>query len=280
MATATKKKTAKKKITKKKAATKKAGAAQKHTPAAKDHLKLISQEVEHLSTKAQAEKYVRNAHEDEGLGQYRLGGALSRIKEKQWYAPEYETFREYVEDRLGISYRAASYHIKIYEVLTDLGIPWSKVRDVGWSKLKELVRIIDADNLDGWLAFAKASTLVQVVEAVREALAANEGDGPSQTAPKDGSKTSRMSFTLHEDQRSTIAKALDAAMEDAETESDAVALETICSTYLSEPPTGKSEPAKQPSLKQMMKKAGPEKTVEIFEAVFPDLELAFAEGEE
>lgn len=62
------------------------------------------------------------------------------------------SFDEYAEEELGVKRRKAYYLISIYEKLViDLNLPVSVLRELEWSKAKEIVRVIDESNADDLL---------------------------------------------------------------------------------------------------------------------------------
>lgn len=206
---------------------------------------------------------------------FMLGGVLSSIQAQGWYMDKsYENFRAYVETECGIQYRKAMYLISIYNGLVNSGVPWSKVSDLGWTKLKELAGILSPENVDEWVGYAKDMTTLQLQEYIKQksANAVAGGDAPAtQTAAKvDEVKKSvtTMTFKVHPDQKETVKAALDKAKHETGTTVDTVALEHIALDFLSG-----TKLKNLPTLKELMTGKAAEEVLEVFGEVFPDVVL-------
>lgn len=209
---------------------------------------------------------------------FRLGGVLAAIQAQGWFQDKgHETFRAFVEAECGIAYRKSMYLIQIYTGLVESGIPWDKVKHLGWTKLKELANILSPENVDEWVALAEQVTVLQLQEHIKQATkGAASGDNPeAPDAPK--SDTTTMTFKMHADQKETIREALDKAKHETGTEVDTVALEAICIDYLG----GSSKLKAVPSLKSLMEGKSVEEVLEAVAEAFPQVELtATMEGGE
>ena len=186
----------------------------------------IVQTVENLKEK-EARELVVQLCEGAEFTFFKLGGVLSVIQANGWYEP-YASFKDYVETERGINYRTARYWISIYNGIVESGVPWAKVKHLGWTKLKEIVPVLTLDNVDHWVALAEKQTTLQLIETVKKAQLPEdmtEADGAAKTVT---TKT----FKVHDDQRATIEAALSKCREIAQTEVDTVALEYICLDYL------------------------------------------------
>lgn len=186
----------------------------------------IVQTVENLKA-TEARELVVQLCEGAEFTFFKLGGVLSVIQANGWYEP-YASFKDYVETERGINYRTARYWISIYNGIVESGVPWAKVKHLGWTKLKEIVPVLTLDNVDHWVALAEKQTTLQLIETVKKAQLPDdmsEADGAAKTVT---TKT----FKVHDDQRATIEAALTKCREIAQTEVDTVALEYICLDYL------------------------------------------------
>ena len=206
---------------------------------------------------------------------FMLGGVLSSIQAQGWYMDKsYENFRAYVETECGIQYRKAMYLISIYNGLVNSGVSWSKVSDLGWTKLKELAGILSPENVDEWVGYAKDMTTLQLQEYIKQksANAVAGGDAPTtQTAAKvDEIKKSvtTMTFKVHPDQKETVKAALDKAKHETGTTVDTVALEHIALDFLSG-----TKLKSLPTLKELMTGKSAEEVLEVFGEVFPNVAL-------
>lgn len=81
----------------------------------------------------------------------------------------YESFDEYVEKEVPFGRRKAFYLIAIYEkFVVELAIPVDVLREVEWSKAKEVVSIINEKNWKDLLAILPKMTVKDVIEMVQE----------------------------------------------------------------------------------------------------------------
>lgn len=160
---------------------------------------------------------------------FKLGGVLSIIQANGWFEP-YGSFRDYVEKEHGINYRRAMYWIAIYNGIVESGVPWSKVKHLGWTKLKEIVPVLTTENVNHWVKIAEQQTTLQLIETVKNSQKKNEieGGGAEQQAKTVTTKT----FKVHDDQKATIEAAIEKAKGVSQTSADTVALEYICLDYL------------------------------------------------
>jgi hypothetical protein len=223
---------------------------------------------------------------------FKLGGILNRINEEGWYADEgYAKFSDFVEDRFGVKRSKAMHLIKIYNDLIESGVMWSDVSAIGWSKLKEISSVITKKNVKGWVKKAAGATVIQLAEMVREAK--SESSGSTEDAePGESPKISSMTFKVHDDQKEVVNEAIKKAKAETGNEHANQALEAICLDYLS----GPSKPVLETSEDEpeQAEKAAPEKptleglkeymsnfthlqVLEVFEQLFPDVDITVHE---
>jgi hypothetical protein len=250
----------------------------------------VASEVEHL-TKAKAFSMVSTLLEDVESNHFRLGGVLSRIQEQSteddaWLSGQ-TSFRDLVQETFGLHYRKAMYLIDIYRNLVEKQIPWESVKGLGWTKLKELAKVLTPKNVDGWAKRAEKMTVLQIIESVKKAMA----KGGSDAKMGDPSTVSTMTFKVHEDQKDVIRKALDKIKKATKTEFDTVALHNMSAAYLGNAITvevveAEAKEAKEPtkkdklaSLTTLMTELGHKEVLGVFEKVFPKIDLEVTENE-
>ena len=226
-----------------------------------------AKEISHLD-KDTAFEVVPSLIESVDFSYFKLGGVLSAIQDNDWWQGEAPNFKEFIQDNFGLHYRKAMYLINIYDGLVESGVPWAKVSGLGWTKLKELADILTPENVDEWVEKANSMTTLNLQAAVK-AFKAGELNTDGTTDP-DSSGVSTITFKVHPDQKETIKEAVEKAMEEADTEFKGVALEAICLNYLS---GGSTKKQKAPSLKALMEKASPEEVLEVFEVLWPEINL-------
>ncbi len=168
---------------------------------------------------------------------FKLGGVLSLIQVNHWYKP-YPSLREFIESECGMEYRRAMYWVATYNYLVESKVPFAKVTGLGWTKLKEIAKVISPENVDHWVKIAKEQNTATLIETVRHSLAA--AAGTSAAALEDGSSpitktVTVMTFKVHEDQAANINAAIEKAKEEGSTQVATVALEYMCLSYLGGP---------------------------------------------
>ena len=172
---------------------------------APDPLTCAAHEIENVG-EADAHRLAAEIAETSDFEAFRLGGLLARIHRERWYrGAGYPDFRSYVEARHGFKLRKALYLAAIYESEIDLGLTWQELRPVGWSKLKELVGVVDRDNARDWLATAAAEgmTVLKLHALVQEAKgggAAREGGAAANRVAAPASTETALPATISDAQ--------------------------------------------------------------------------------
>ena len=241
----------------------------------------VSVEVENY-TKEEAYKAASTLEDDVEFSYFRLGGILNRINSEGWYADEeFAKFSDFVEATFGIKRAKAMYLIKIYNDLVASEIPWTAVKSLGWSKLKEISSVITKKNVKGWVKKAEGISVIALIALVRASKADSTGSGDS-TDPGATPDISSMAFKVHKDQKEVITEAVDKAKEEIGTDHANAALESICLGYLAGPSKpkldkgGKEEAAAKPTLaglKAMMKTFEYMEVLETFDKIWPEVDL-------
>ena len=225
-------------------------------------------EIENLK-EPKAHALITELMEETEVTFFRLGGILSVIQANGWYQP-FASFREFVEQKHGLSYRKAIYWIEIYNRLSNSGIPWGKVKDVGWTKLQIIASVLTTENVDEWVTVAGAQNTLTLTETVKNAKAAANGAGGS--IEDQTSKTvTTMTFKVHSDQKAIIDAAIDKAKKVSGTVVSTAALEFIAQDYLG-----------SQTLVQRAKSVGAEAWLKAAETAFPGLtiEVSAVDGAE
>lgn len=190
-----------------------------------DVLVQIAHEVETLSQK-KAFELVDELIEQRGRNAFKLGGALAVILDKskapgneEWLEGQ-ASFKELCEQRFKFSYQTAWYLIGIYKHLVGQQIPWSAVKDLGWTKVMVLAyaKVLTAHNAASWVEKVEKEKLT-----VSQLKCVVEGGG--------GTRALTIKVQ-HEDQKVAIREALDKAKKESNTKYDAVALHNIAQAYL------------------------------------------------
>lgn len=157
---------------------------------------------------------------------FNLGGVLAHIKANKTY----ETigyagkagFNQYVETELGVRYEKAMKLIGIYNTVTELGIDESVLGEIGWTKMRELVRVLDDTNMADLLEYAKNHTRAELEAYISEGYVSAENTAGSST---EKSKRVKFTFTAFGDEAEYIKEGIQTVMErfeGIETEGDAL----------------------------------------------------------
>lgn len=146
---------------------------------------------------------------------------------------KFKSFEEYLESECEVSRRTAFYYISVYEkFVIELGIPAERMRDLEWSKAKEVTDIIDLDNWDDVLK--KIGTMS--VKAVRDYVRETKGiSSPSSSTPEPDT-FKRISFKLAPSQYENVEKALGIAESMTGSEKSGNQLDLICTGFVAEAP--------------------------------------------
>lgn len=111
---------------------------------------------------------------------FALAQKLYEVKEKKLYRvldQKYETFKDYVE-ALGIEYRKSKYLTRMwwwYGIEQNANPKLLEgAQEIGWTKAKELVEVIDGRNASRWFRLAKEMNAMDLARAARVAKKAAE----------------------------------------------------------------------------------------------------------
>jgi len=183
---------------------------------------------------------------------FEIGGVLSVFQKNKWFDP-YATFDLWVEKELGMKRSKARALTGIYDAIANSGVSWAQVKNIGWTKLRPLTRVLNKDNAEYWVNFALDKSKIVIIEAVKQHM---KKTGSTNGISK---ATHPWNFKLHDDQNETIQAAIDKAMELSKTSHPSAAFELICLEFLG-----------TQSLSQRMKTVGVEKALIALQEAFPD----------
>lgn len=223
----------------------------------------VASEVEGLTKTKALNEAVRLAENIES-NYFKLGGVLKIIYDNSWFEG-FETFGLFVFEKFGFQERKAKYLMEIYTELVTKQIPWEKVHHLGWTKLKDLARVLTLENVDEWVAKAEKVTVVELQAMLK---ASTPGEGTVSEKTKDD--VTVLKFKLKADQLETVNSALNKAKAELGTEYDNVALENVMAGYLGGSVSAASGGA---SLADQMKAVGWEAVLEQFGELFPEIDL-------
>jgi len=160
----------------------------------------------------------------------------------------FENWRDYVEKELDFRVRKAQYLVSIFDWFGDMKPNVQKwIKELGWTKAKELVSIVTAENAAEWKKKLVGKSVKEIVDLIKggggeddgeeggegEGGGEGGGEGSGESSGADDSKPTKMSFTFFAPQRLNVDKALEKAMEMGETDKPGHAMDLICTEFLS-----------------------------------------------
>jgi hypothetical protein len=177
----------------------------------------------------------------------------------------YDSYVEWAEEELGLHRRKAEMLKRIWHHLNETleGKLDRRVQKrlvaLGWTKVRELVRVIDDKNAEQWIDVAETLNHTELCEIIRRALEDQEKMDQAKAVgtvdddddeefrgappPDNHDRFKRVTFKLTPEQKANVEMALDRAKELAPTSSylnPAAYLDLICTDFLSTNTFGKS----------------------------------------
>ena len=182
---------------------------------------------------------------------FTLGAILCQIAEHRYYETLKDEqgnkldgiagFEYYVRQELGIEYRMASHFMSIYTVLTEAGISEAKIKGLKWTKIKQLLKLIEAGviNKSNWGDWAKKVKNVKG-DAFREEVESAMVDAGIERNAARGATANQKKYTfvLFDDRAQILDKAIAlskgrlAEEQDGKDISNSEALDAIVSDWL------------------------------------------------
>ena len=108
-----------------------------------------------------------------------LGAVLYHLKERGYYRTRfgYENFKDFIDDKIpNCGHRKGLYLVRIFEFTRKDVIPKHALKEIGWSKLKEIVPILwNGAEINEWIQKARELPFAQLQEAVRKFRAEDKG---------------------------------------------------------------------------------------------------------
>ena len=158
---------------------------------------------------------------------WELGEVLYIIFNKQYYVDAgYHDWREFCNGVLDIKWRTATYLKDIYGKFSPLDVEEAERKGIGWSKLKELLPIVNAQNVSYWLGMAKekkvsVQVLNNMVKFALGKISKEEADKVPQV----------VAFRLYQEQVENVERALEISRKLTGSDSRSYQLEMICAEF-------------------------------------------------
>ena len=244
-----------------------------------DPIKDIVHEVENMDKKTALELAVE-LNEQADIAFFRLGGILSLVSANGWWQTDdnkYPTFRAYIEQEHGLEYRKATYWIAIYNALAKSDVPWEKIKTVGWTKLKEIAKVLTVENVDDWVEKAEKVNTLTLHDMVKKET---EGGTTDDGTPAETEKVTTKTFKVHAGQKEVIEAAIKKAREVSGTEVDTMALEYICQDFLGGSGAQNSSMTPAQQLAKLVKGLDLEVVMHVVDETFPDFDFTVDKKEQ
>jgi hypothetical protein len=167
----------------------------------------------------------KNKEQERDVRFVELGECLCEVRSKQlWRLEKLDLFDQFLEKQFPESRRQAYYLMAIHETLTR--VPKQQLREVGWSKAAELVKVVRRDGEE----FDCATGLHKAKEMPKEGFKAEvERHLPG----KDTEPWEIIYFKLYKSQMPVVEKAIEAAgLMLGSDKSRGYCLEMICADFL------------------------------------------------
>jgi hypothetical protein len=161
-------------------------------------------------------------------------------RDAEYRAWGFATFKEYVEQDLGFTIRKAEYLINIWKkIVIELGGGdkkyLNKIKQIGWTKLKDIINYLTKDNVDEWKEKAKGMSVRELIEYKKETEQKEITDklARAERGEKvDMDKLHTLNFKLYSDQYKTVLDACEMAGKVAKSDQRGHCLTMICQDYL------------------------------------------------
>lgn len=114
-------------------------------------------------------KEINNIRKDMERNYLVLAELLAEVNDREYYLDYgFKTFAEYAEVELETKYRKAMYFVDIWKRTKELKINKTKLQQIGWTKAKEIVGVMDEENAEELMDLAKGKSTKELQEAVAE----------------------------------------------------------------------------------------------------------------
>lgn len=139
------------------------------------------------------------------------------------------SFEDYIDSEIQITYRKAMYLVEIYGKAKLLNMDMNRLEKMGWSKARELIRIVDESNVEEWMTIAENSTVKELNMQVRQ-----EKDKSSEKSSiiEDAPVITTITFKLGMAEHAIIDDALQESKAMINSDDLALAFANICQEWI------------------------------------------------
>ena len=145
----------------------------------------------------------------------------------------FKSWADYVEIEMGMNKRKAQYLVSIQSWFGEMKPSVQRwVRELGWTKAKELVGRVDNENAEEWQEKVEGKSYRELMNLLEESKGSGT-EGEPEVPNVEEPKPTKMNFALFEDQLSNVESALKVAKEISQSDSNNHALDMICLEFIS-----------------------------------------------
>lgn len=149
---------------------------------------------------------------------YDIGCILYNLKENdiyktmdgnKYYSDGHTLWKRFCEDKLNISYRTAQYWLNLYHYFDKMGVSKDRIKNIGWSKAKELIDLTDDTNvLERAIKVAEEGTIQDLKAhiAIVESMSERIGEDNREVV-----KSKKLTFVYYEAAADAITEILEQA---------------------------------------------------------------------
>ena len=120
------------------------------------------------------------------MAQIRAAILLTECRDGGYWAEDYSTFSEYVEQEVGLPMRTAQELMRVIRKCVNAEVESERIAEIGWSKVALIASELTKENADDLLKQANEKTYSQLQELLRQ----------KRKNAKSGNKTSRSETRL------------------------------------------------------------------------------------
>lgn len=180
----------------------------------------VEQEEEQKGRSEEVREELLNVYGEIG----KLNASLSRLLYESYTNAYYikwgyDSFKEYVEEEIGLKYSYVTKLLVMVEKVTKYKIPWDQVEKIGVSKMKTITTVMDDGNKKELLKKAQENSRSKLDDVVKKYKSSLDISGAD--------KIITLSVKLDEDQAAIIMGAIEKAKDLRDTDSISLALEHI-----------------------------------------------------
>jgi hypothetical protein len=163
------------------------------------------------------------------IGYMKLAKCLYDIYTQNVYQTwDFPSFESYIDSELQFNYRKAMYLVEIYNKALMLNMDMERLERLGWTKAKELIRVVDQSNAEEWMDIAEKSTAKELNFKVKtERDLQEDKSSVIDNAPTTTTITLKLGMVEH----AIIKDALEESTKLINTDDIALALANICQEW-------------------------------------------------